>query len=104
VRIVDDAGHPVSPGQVGRTFVGNPGLRGLHRRPREGIPRWALSIGDVGHFDDDGRLFANRRDDDMIISGGENVYPAEIEELLVRHSDITGPRAPAWTTPSLGSA
>jgi fatty-acyl-CoA synthase len=41
-----------------------------------------LSSGDVGHFDEAGRLFVDGRDDDMIVSGGENVFPAEVEDLL----------------------
>jgi fatty-acyl-CoA synthase len=41
-----------------------------------------MSIGDVGHFDAEGRLFVEGRDDDMIISGGENVFPREVEDLL----------------------
>ena len=47
-----------------------------------------LSSGDVGHFDDDGLLFIDGREDDMIVSGGENVFPAEVEELLAAHPDI----------------
>jgi fatty-acyl-CoA synthase len=48
-----------------------------------------LSSGDVGHFDDAGRLFVDGRDDDMIVSGGENVFPAEVEDLLAGHRDIS---------------
>ncbi|MDT4960229.1 MAG: hypothetical protein QOD31_4028, partial [Pseudonocardiales bacterium] len=47
-----------------------------------------MSTGDVGHFDPDGRLFVDGRDDDMIVSGGENVFPREIEELLATHESI----------------
>jgi fatty-acyl-CoA synthase len=47
-----------------------------------------MSTGDVGHMDVAGRLFVDGRDDDMIISGGENLFPAEIEELLVTHPAI----------------
>jgi fatty-acyl-CoA synthase len=43
-----------------------------------------MSTGDVGHFDDCGRLFVDGRDDDMIVSGGENVFPSEVEDLLAR--------------------
>ena len=49
-----------------------------------------MSTGDVGHFDAAGRLFIDGRDDDMIVSGGENVFPGEIEELLFAHD--AGPR------------
>ena len=47
-----------------------------------------LSSGDVGHFDEDGRLFVDGRDDEMIVSGAENVFPREIEELLATHEAI----------------
>ena len=47
-----------------------------------------MSTGDVGHFDDDGRLFVEGRDDEMIVSGGENVFPAEVEDLISRHAGV----------------
>jgi fatty-acyl-CoA synthase len=47
-----------------------------------------MSSGDVGHFDDDGRLFIDGRDDEMIVSGGENVFPREVEDLLSDHDAI----------------
>jgi acyl-CoA synthetase (AMP-forming)/AMP-acid ligase II len=47
-----------------------------------------MSTGGVGHFDDDGRLFIDGRDDDMIISGGENVFPGEVEDLLQHFSGV----------------
>jgi fatty-acyl-CoA synthase len=47
-----------------------------------------MATGDVGHFDDDGRLFVDGRDDEMIVSGGENVFPQEVEELLSGHEAI----------------
>ena len=47
-----------------------------------------MSSGDVGHFDAEGRLFIDGRDDDMIVSGGENVFPAEVEDLLASHDAV----------------
>jgi fatty-acyl-CoA synthase len=47
-----------------------------------------LSSGDVGHFDSEGRLFIDGRDDEMIVSGGENVFPSEVEDLLSDHEQI----------------
>jgi fatty-acyl-CoA synthase len=47
-----------------------------------------MSTGDVGHFDEDGRLFIDGRDDEMIVSGGENVFPREVEDLLSGHPEI----------------
>ena len=55
------------------------------RRSIDGL----LSSGDVGHFDDDGRLFIDGRDDEMIVSGGENVFPREVEDLLADHEAVT---------------
>ena len=48
----------------------------------------SVDIGDVGRFDASGRLFVEGRDDDMIVSGGENVFPSEVEDLLSDHPDI----------------
>ena len=47
-----------------------------------------MTAGDLGHLDAEGRLFVDAREDDMIISGGENVYPSEIEEALRSHPDV----------------
>ena len=47
-----------------------------------------LSSGDTGHFDDQGLWFVDGRDDDMIVSGGENVYPVEVENLLSEHPSV----------------
>src|SRR4051812_6772655 len=90
VRLYDEDGGPVgSPGATGRIFVGNDvqfeGYTGGGGKDEiEGL----LSSGDVGHFDPDGRLFIDGRDDDMIVSGGENVFPAEVEDLLSGHAAI----------------
>jgi acyl-CoA synthetase (AMP-forming)/AMP-acid ligase II len=89
VRLYDDGGRPVPPGATGRIFVGNElqfeGYTGGGGKDEiDGL----LSSGDVGHFDDAGRLFVDGRDDDMIVSGGENVFPAEVEDLLAHHEAI----------------
>ena len=47
-----------------------------------------VSSGDVGHFDENGRLFVDGRDDDMIISGGENLFPREVEDLIAGHDEV----------------
>jgi acyl-CoA synthetase (AMP-forming)/AMP-acid ligase II len=47
-----------------------------------------MSSGDLGHFDPQGRLFVAGRDDEMIVSGGENVFPREVEDLLARHDAV----------------
>ena len=63
-------------------------VRGLHRRRRQGRRRRHAASGDVGHFDEHGRLFIDGRDDEMIVSGGENVFPREVEDLLASHEAI----------------
>ncbi len=89
VRILDDEGNDVPVGKTGRIFVGNAALfegytGGGSKQMIDGL----MSIGDVGHVDAEGRLFVEGRDDDMIISGGENVFPIEIENLLADHPDV----------------
>ncbi len=54
------------------------------KEERDGL----LCTGDLGHFDGDGLLVIDGREDDMIVSGGENVYPGEVEELLARHPSV----------------
>ncbi len=89
IRIVDENGNDLPPGETGRIFIGNQlafeGYTGGGDKEHLGD---LLSSGDVGHFDDDGRLFIDGRDDEMIVSGGENVFPREVEDLLSDHEDV----------------
>jgi acyl-CoA synthetase (AMP-forming)/AMP-acid ligase II len=89
IRIVDEDGNDVEPGETGRLFIGNQlsfeGYTGGEDKDRLGE---LLSSGDVGHFDEDGRLFIDGRDDEMIVSGGENVFPREVEDLLTDHEAV----------------
>jgi fatty-acyl-CoA synthase len=90
VKLFDEDGKEVAQGETGRIFVGNDvqfeGYTGGGGKDEiDGL----LSSGDVGHFDAAGRLFVDGRDDDMIVSGGENVFPAEVEDLLMKHSDVS---------------
>ncbi|BCJ40696.1 fatty-acyl-CoA synthase [Actinoplanes ianthinogenes] len=83
VAALDETGAPVPAGEVGRLFVGNEMLfegytNGASRTMHDGL----LATGDLGHLDADGRVYVDGREDDMIVSGGENVYPAEVEGLL----------------------
>jgi acyl-CoA synthetase (AMP-forming)/AMP-acid ligase II len=89
VRLYDDDGNPVGPGETGRIFVGNEmQFEGYTGGGSKDDIDGLLSSGDVGHFDEAGRLFVDGRDDDMIVSGGENVFPAEVEDLLAGHADV----------------
>ena len=90
VRLYDDEGKPVEkPGETGRVFVGNDmQFEGYTGGGNKDVIDGLMSSGDVGHFDEEGRLFIDGRDDDMIVSGGENVFPAEIEDLLSGHPKV----------------
>ncbi|MCT2281576.1 AMP-binding protein [Micromonospora chalcea] len=85
LAILDANGRPVRDGEVGRIFVGNEMLfegytSGVGRESRDGL----LDTGDLGRLDADGLLFVDGRADDMIVSGGENVFPSEVEDLIAR--------------------
>src|SRR3954449_11661962 len=89
VKLYDDEGKPVKQGDTGRIFVGNEmQFEGYTGGGSKDVVDGLLSSGDVGHFDAAGRLFVDGRDDDMIVSGGENVFPAEVEDLLSGHEAI----------------
>ena len=89
VKILDDDGEEVKRGATGRIFVGNSAqFEGYTGGETKEQVKGLMSSGDVGHFDDNGRLFIDGRDDEMIVSGGENVFPAEVEDLLAGHEAI----------------
>ena len=89
VRILDEKGREVPAGTTGRIFVANANqFDGYTGGGNKEIIDGLMSSGDVGHFDENGLLFVDGRDDDMIISGGENVFPREVEDLLADHDDV----------------
>jgi fatty-acyl-CoA synthase len=89
VRLFDAEGRPVPQGETGRIFVGSDLLfEGYTGGGSKDVIDGLMASGDVGHFDEGGRLFVDGRDDEMIVSGGENVFPQEVEELLARHEAI----------------
>jgi fatty-acyl-CoA synthase len=89
VKILDEHGEEVPTGTKGRIFVGaSTQFEGYTGGGGKEAVGGLMSSGDVGHFDGRRWLFIDGRDDEMIISGGENVFPAEVEELLVRHGAI----------------
>ena len=89
VKLFDEHDREVAPGQPGRIFVASglpfEGYTGGETKATIGD---LMSSGDVGHFDAAGRLFVDGRDDDMIISGGENLFPSEVEDLLAGHPAV----------------
>jgi fatty-acyl-CoA synthase len=89
VKILDDNGHQLPRGEVGRIFVGNAfPFEGYTGGGGKQIIDGLLSSGDVGYFDEHGLLYVSGRDDEMIVSGGENVFPAEVEDLISGHPDV----------------
>src|SRR5436305_243017 len=88
VRIYDDSGRGLPPGEIGEVYTWIEGAsdftyHGLDERRREIERDGLVSIGDVGYLDEDGYLFLCDRKRDMVISGGVNIYPAEIEAALL---------------------
>jgi acyl-CoA synthetase (AMP-forming)/AMP-acid ligase II len=89
IKILDEEGRELPTGEVGEIYTGG-GLRfagytgGGGKAERDGL----TGTGDLGHFDAEGRLFIDGRADDMIVSGGENVFPGEVEDLLGGHSGV----------------
>jgi acyl-CoA synthetase (AMP-forming)/AMP-acid ligase II len=89
VKLLDSEGREVRRGATGRIFVANEMIfEGYTGGGNKEIIEGLMSTGDVGRFDDGGRLFVDGRDDEMIVSGGENVFPREVEDLLADHQDI----------------
>ncbi len=92
VAICDEAGHPLPTGAVGEIMVrGAPVMAGYWQNPEasaETLRGGWLRTGDVGCLDDDGFLTLRDRSKDVIISGGTNIYPREVEELLLQHEAV----------------
>ncbi|MFH1112640.1 MAG: long-chain-fatty-acid--CoA ligase [Pseudomonadota bacterium] len=92
-RIVDIDGNDVEPGDVGEIVVQSKSLMSEYwKRPEETLATivdgW-LHTGDMGYYDENGFIYIVDRKKDMIISGGENIYPREVEEILYRHPAVS---------------
>jgi acyl-CoA synthetase (AMP-forming)/AMP-acid ligase II len=89
VAVLDGDGSAMPPGRVGEIYIGS-GLafQGYSGGGSRHTVRNLMSTGDLGYLDRTGRLFVVGRSDEMIVSGGENVYPREVEELLSRHPAV----------------
>jgi acyl-CoA synthetase (AMP-forming)/AMP-acid ligase II len=89
VKVLDGEGREVAQGQRGRIFAANGMVfDGYTGGGGKEIVGGLMSTGDMGHVDTAGRLFVDGRDDEMIVSGGENVFPREVEDLLAKHAQI----------------
>jgi acyl-CoA synthetase (AMP-forming)/AMP-acid ligase II len=90
LEILDEEGRPVPPGETGHIFVAHEMLFEGYTDPSQSrrMVDGMMTPGDLGHIDEEGRLFIDSREDDMIISGGENVYPGQVEDVLRDHPDV----------------
>ena len=105
LRILTDDGLPAAPGEPGEISLRGPTITpGYYERPDETATAFRdgwFATGDLGHLDTDGYLYVLDRRADLIISGGENIYPAEIEAALLAHPEVAeagvrGVSDPAW--------
>jgi long-chain acyl-CoA synthetase len=92
LRVFDDNDRPVPPGVRGEIVLRGPVvMKGYHNRPRETAETlrggW-LHTGDIGTLDEDGYLYISDRKKDLIIRGGENIYPGQLEEILYNHRGV----------------
>ena len=92
MRIVDENGADLPHGEIGEIVGRGPiTMPGYYKRPdltRETIRQGWIHTGDLGHVDEDGFLYLVDRKKDLIISGGVNVYPRDIEEVVARHEAV----------------
>ena len=105
IRLLDDDGNDVAAGEVGETFMESPFLfNGYWQRPEETQSAFRegwCTVGDLGRRDEEGYLYIVDRKNDMIVSGGINIYPREIEEVLYAHAAVkeaavVGVSHPRW--------
>lgn len=105
IEILDRRGRPVANGTDGRVFVGSrTTFEGYTDGSDKERSRGLVFTGDIGRVDDDGRLTIVGRADDMVITGGENVHPAEVEEVLSKNRDIADVAVVGVPDPVYGSA
>ncbi|WKN47175.1 AMP-binding protein [Nocardioides sp. Arc9.136] len=103
VRIYDEQGKEAPAGASGRIFVGNSLLfEGYTGGGGKDVLDGLMATGDVGRFGEDGRLYVEGRDDEMIVSGGENVFPKEVEDCLARHEAVVDVAAIGVDDPDYG--
>ena len=89
IRILDSDFNELPTGEVGTIYVRNSTqFDGYTSGKTKDFHEGFMSSGDIGRFDDAGRLFVVGRDDEMIVSGGENIYPIEVEKTLTSHPDV----------------
>jgi acyl-CoA synthetase (AMP-forming)/AMP-acid ligase II len=104
IRFLDDDGRDVPSGHSGRIFVRGPlTFSGYTDGGSKQVVDGFMHTGDTGHLDADGLLFVDGRDDEMIVSGGENVFPREVEDVIARHPDVVEAAVVGVPDPEFGS-
>jgi long-chain acyl-CoA synthetase len=91
IRILDEQGNEVGPNEVGQVYIDNGMSFEYQGAPEKTAETWRgtmFSVGDMGYLDEDGYLFLTDRKTHMIISGGANIYPAEVENVLFAHPAV----------------
>jgi fatty-acyl-CoA synthase len=89
VKILDEQRRELPPGRPGHVFIGGALVfEGYSGGGSKEVVDGLMNTGDLGHLDEQGRLFIDGREDDMIVSGGENVFPQEVQDLLARHQGV----------------
>lgn len=105
VRIVSEAGEPLPAGAIGEIEIGGPQRAIGWLLPDGGVqpyPAQRIRLGDLGYIDEDGYLYVTGRKKDLIIRGGENIAPAEIDNVLLSHPDIADGAAVGVPDPIYG--
>ncbi|WP_436778245.1 class I adenylate-forming enzyme family protein [Yinghuangia sp. YIM S09857] len=106
IAAVDDRGAPLPPGQVGELVVRGPNVvRGYWKRPEDTAATFldgGLRTGDLGWIDADGRVYISDRSKDVVIRGGENVYCAEVEDVVGEHPQVAEAAVVGAPHPLLG--
>ena len=92
VKVVNEKGQEIQPGEVGEVLIrGKSVMKGYWKNPEataEAIQDGWMRSGDLARVDEDGYIYIVDRKKDMIISGGENIYPAEVEQVLYKHPEV----------------
>ncbi|MBU2547393.1 MAG: AMP-binding protein [Proteobacteria bacterium] len=105
-RIVDDAGRDAAPGEVGEIAIRGPNImKGYYKNPEataDTLRNGWLHTGDMGYYDEEGYFFYTDRMKDMIVRGGFNIYPVEVESVLFEHPSVLQVAVIAKPHPKLG--
>ncbi|MFN8641435.1 MAG: AMP-binding protein [Candidatus Binatia bacterium] len=108
IHILDESGAELPRGAVGLIYVRAPGMafayRGADEKTRAAFRDGMFTAGDLGWLDDDGYLFIADRRTDLIITGGANVYPAEVEGVLAAHPDVADVAVIGLPDPEMGKS